>query len=146
VGPEGTAYTSQTGATAGTHFTGTNWLIDVAFGNGLFAGIGVTFEATRHPDGSIASIGALRRDAILTSPDGEHWTLESAPPNPHANGASLTSIAHGAGWFVAVGEHGFILTSRDGKDWSLRDAGRYAVPIPYAMPTARLWRSASAEH
>ena len=52
---------------------------------------------------------------ILTSPDGENWTIQSSSIS-----ARLTSIAYSEEkeLFVAVGNNGLILTSTDAIDWT----------------------------
>jgi hypothetical protein len=59
----------------------------VAYGNGLFVVVG--------DDG-----------AILTSPDGLNWTVQTS-----GTGIDLYGVAYGNGTFVAVGDDGAILTS-----------------------------------
>jgi hypothetical protein len=126
VGLSGLAYTSTNGATWNSHSTGTNWLGDVTFGEGKFVAVGSTFEATQLPDGTLDAIGIVKRDAILTSPDGEHWTTQTVPADPDGDNLAVVSIDYGGGWFVAVGERGLILTSRDGIRWQTRDSTTFA--------------------
>jgi hypothetical protein len=54
---------------------------------------------------------------LKVTPLGTTWTLRS----PSFNG--LNGVTHGNGLFVAVGEGGTILTSRDGVSWTQRTSG-----------------------
>jgi hypothetical protein len=70
-----------------------------AYGNGLHVGVGAY-------------------GAIVTSPDGVTWTLESSGVTN-----TLFGVAHGNGLFVAVGTSGRILISPDGRNWTSRPSG-----------------------
>jgi hypothetical protein len=72
--------TGASGATA-TH---------LAFGNGIFLGVGGT--------------------GVVTSPDGDNWTSGAALP------ASADGLVFGGGHFTAVAS-GHVFTSQDGKSW-----------------------------
>lgn len=53
-----------------------------------------------------------------TSPSpGSTWTLQTSASYP------LNGVAYGNGTFVAVGEDGTILTSRDGRNWTRQTSG-----------------------
>jgi hypothetical protein len=56
--------------------------------------------------------------AVLTSPDGVHWTGQAS-----GNANNLASVAFGLSVFVAVGDEGIILTSPNGVQWTSRDTG-----------------------
>ena len=56
--------------------------------------------------------------SIITSPDGEKWSAESAGTD-----RTLFGVAYGIGRFIAVGEAGTILTSTDGHAWSSQSSG-----------------------
>ena len=73
-------------------------LFDVAFGNGIFGGVG----------GS----------GLSTSFDGLTWTL-------NVPGGDLSGIAYGNGSFVAVGSAGVSFTSPDGMSWAPRWSGTF---------------------
>ncbi len=73
-------------------------LFDVAFGNGIFVGVG----------GS----------GLSTSFDGLTWTL-------NVPGGDLSGIAYGNGSFVAVGSAGVSFTSPDGMSWAPRWSGTF---------------------
>jgi hypothetical protein len=64
--------------------------------------------------GGITKTAPLR---LKVTPLGTTWTLHS----PGFNG--LNGVTHGNGLFVAVGEGGTILTSRDGVSWTRRTSG-----------------------
>jgi hypothetical protein len=55
---------------------------------------------------------------ILTSPDGEKWTVRESPTR-----RQLWSATYGHGTFVAVGLGGTIVTSNDGIQWFDRSVG-----------------------
>ena len=70
-----------------------NGLAAVAYGNGLFVGVG---------DGG----------AIVTSSDGATWSVQSSGIE-----SWLTAVAFGNGRFVAAGGPGVVVTSEDGTNW-----------------------------
>lgn len=70
----------------------------LAYGNGVFVGVG---------DGG----------QVGSSPDGTHWTIQAS--NTTQN---LTAVAY-FGQFVAVGQGGVILTSPDGVTWTSVSSG-----------------------
>jgi hypothetical protein len=78
-------------------------LNDLAYGDGLFVGVG--------------EVGH-----VVTSADGTNW-LSQTIDVPQIIGwpAGLYSVAYGAGWFVAVGEQSTVVASQDGSHWSPRD-------------------------
>jgi hypothetical protein len=114
-GDYGTLFVSASGTNWSPVSTGTNWLTDVTFGNGLFVGIGNGYLVW--PNGW----ANVRPGVILTSSDGENWTLQQTPFGPAA-GTGLNGIAYGGGWFVIVGGGGVILTSPDGIHWTARNS------------------------
>jgi hypothetical protein len=125
-GGTGTLFVSTSGTNWTAFSTGTNWLTDVAFGNGLFVGIG---------NGNLVSPGGwanVSPGVILTSSDGENWTLQETPFGPAA-GTGLNSIAYGGGWFVIIGDEA-ILTSPDGIHWRARHSPTKAqlLSVAYA--------------
>ncbi len=65
---------------------------------------------------------AVISDDILTSPDGETWTLRSIGTSTYQS-PSYNAITYGNGNFLAVGNTGAILTSTDGINWSSRFSG-----------------------
>ena len=69
-----------------------NDLIDMIYANGLFVGVGI-------------------HGAVLTSPNGQDWTLQRSRTIN-----DLNAITYGNGRFVAVGDR-VILTSTNGVDW-----------------------------
>jgi len=71
----------------------------VAYGNGMFVGVG-------------------SQGAILSSPDGATWT-----PRTSGTSAGLNGAAFGNGLFVVVGDAGTILTSPDGTSWTAQTSG-----------------------
>jgi photosystem II stability/assembly factor-like uncharacterized protein len=56
-------------------------------------------------------------NAILISTDGGEWTPQPTPLS------ILYDVTYGNGLFVAVGEGGAILTSRDGRSWTEQSSG-----------------------
>ena len=56
--------------------------------------------------------------AILSSPDGEHWTLRESGTEE-----SLQAVALGGGVFLAVGRNGCLLVSRDAREWRALPSG-----------------------
>jgi hypothetical protein len=55
---------------------------------------------------------------ILTSRDGEQWTVQASGSTD-----TLIGITCGSSGFVVVGDHGTILTSQDGTKWTRRISG-----------------------
>ncbi|MGE5484660.1 MAG: S-layer homology domain-containing protein [Ignavibacteriales bacterium] len=92
------------------------YLFGLACGGGKFVAVGGGY-----PEGGV----------ILTSNDGAAWTrAEMMTEQGGPVGAlvdlqtmSLKDVAYGGGRFVAVGNHGTILTSTDGLRWTLRASG-----------------------
>jgi hypothetical protein len=70
----------------------------VAFGNGTFVAVGFN-------------------GMILTSLDGENWTIRSQGEHGY-----LFSVAFGGGKFVAVGYDGMVVSSPDGVEWTRQNA------------------------
>ncbi len=99
----------------GLHWTnqspGTPYEIQgIAYGNGSFVGVGTGRSFTSEQTFAV----------VMTSPDGIHWTEQAHP----ATMTSLSSIAFGAGRFVAVGQRGLgnaMLTSTNGVNWTVRN-------------------------
>jgi hypothetical protein len=60
--------------------------------------------------------------AIAAGPD--VWNIRTSPSSNHLNG-----VAYGNGLFVAVGNQATILTSSNGRDWTVRPAGTTAPTI-----------------
>jgi hypothetical protein len=63
--------------------------------------------------GGFVAVGGA--GAILTSPDGNHWTRQQP-----ITSESLYGVACGNGYYVAVGNHGTVLTSTNGVTWTNR--------------------------
>jgi len=66
-------------------------------------------------NGSFVAVGGSYVDApgaILSSPDGIHWTRRNRD-----NKINLYGVVHGGGLYVAVGDHDTILTSQDALSW-----------------------------
>jgi hypothetical protein len=84
--------------------TGIEGVYGLAFGKGLFVGVG---------QGSSSS-----SPYIVTSPNGNTWQSQSAPIT-----RVLHAIGYGNNLFVAVGEAGTIITSLDGTNWTSRISG-----------------------
>jgi hypothetical protein len=78
---------------------GSNELSAVTFANSTFVTVGSS-------------------GAILTSPDGDHWTLQTSGVTE-----DLFGVAFGSGTFVAVGSVGTVLTSVDGAAWTAQTSG-----------------------
>jgi hypothetical protein len=75
-----------------------NLLYGVTYGNGIFVAVG--------------DIGT-----IITSPEGEIWTIRNSGTSDHLRG-----IGFGNNIFVAVGFNGTILTSPNGVTWTKRNS------------------------
>ena len=94
--------------------SGTEELLSgVVFGNGLFVAVGL-------------------EGAIVSSPDGVSWTVESS-----GSTASFRAVAFASGLFVVVGTGGTILTSPDGHEWTPRSLGTAAVLSGVAFGNGR---------
>ncbi len=123
--PNGVAWTSHPAGCAP---------IFVAFGNGIFVGIGDGIKATVSPDGINwsqtgtvlnnprniafgAGLFVTAKDSIQTSPDGVTWTDQYFPAS------SLWGLAFCNGIFVAVGVNGLVVTSPDGLIWTPQASG-----------------------
>jgi hypothetical protein len=76
-----------------------NYIYEVAYGNGTFVAVGDC-------------------GTIITSPDGATWTNRSFPTDKF-----LYGVCYGNGVFVAVGEAGTVLTSPGGATWTSRTSG-----------------------
>ncbi len=81
-------------------------LSDVAYGDGLFVAVG----------GS-RWVGNGYRPTMVVSRDTQNWTPITALPVSFPFAPGLNRVTFGAGLFVAVGDSGMILTSRDGANW-----------------------------
>jgi Divergent InlB B-repeat domain/Right handed beta helix region len=77
----------------------TSTLWGVAYGAGMFVAVG-------------------DRGTVLTSPDGESWSVRSVPTSQ-----TLWGLNYGNGRFVAAGDSGVILTSTNGATWDLSPSG-----------------------
>jgi len=76
------------------------YIVDVAFGNGLFVGVGYSSSAG-YPG------------QIVTSTDGIDWRAQNAE-SPDG----LLAVVYGAGQWIALGPSGTISTSPDGTNWA----------------------------
>ena len=76
------------------------FLYDVGYGNGVWVVVG-------------------GEGALLSSPDGIHWTDRSTG----LGGAGLESVHFGGNEWMAVGSSGTILSSTNGVSWIPRDSG-----------------------
>ncbi|NPA72046.1 MAG: hypothetical protein GXO35_04380, partial [Gammaproteobacteria bacterium] len=74
------------------------------------------FNNITYGDGLYVAVGNV--GAILTSWNGEEWTLQDSGTN-----SALLGITYGNDTFIAVGEHGTILTSPDGENWTAQTSG-----------------------
>ncbi|MBU5615194.1 RCC1 domain-containing protein [Geomonas azotofigens] len=92
--PDGVSWSYST-----VPWTGGGMLYSIAYGNGTFVAVGM-------------------KGTILTSVDGNYWSLAHSGTDSILNGVSF-----GNGAFVAVGEGGTILTSPDGFTWSRVNTG-----------------------
>lgn len=95
-------YQSTDGRNWVTNFVTGFELMDVAYGNGVFAAVG--FHDVNGPN------------ITAVSSDGINWTTNSLPRA--ADGARYVSLTFGGGWFVGYGPAGRILVSRDGVNWT----------------------------
>jgi hypothetical protein len=83
-------------------------LLGIAYANGLFVAVGCAYDA----------VWGTNYGAILTSPDGVHWTLQDSGTSD----TNLKKVIYGNGLFVAVCSDGRILTSRNGVSWTAQQA------------------------
>jgi hypothetical protein len=97
-----------------THLTPSGWNCDrIAYGNGLFVGVGY------------ASISGVLTGFVFTSTDGLNWTSRT----PAANNW-WKDITYGNGLFVAVSDTGSgnrVMTSPDGINWTSRSSAMNAT-------------------
>lgn len=138
---------------AGTGLPGS--LSSVAYGNGIFAAVGVGGRIELSTDGGntwnnlrpsanllygitfaadkFVAVGACPSTGqpgwlnyfIMTSLNGQDWVAENLGVLPEGSGL-LSSIAFGKDTLVAVGSRA-VLTSMNGGDWVVRDAGVYGL-------------------
>jgi photosystem II stability/assembly factor-like uncharacterized protein len=151
VGDAGTILVSSNGAdwlSYSVSLPGLNGTVDsVAYGSGLFVAVG-GYEAL---DDTLTNTFA--RSVIITSPDGERWTLQTPD-----FGKKLRNITFVNGRFFALGNDGLIVNSEDGLRWqqqfiaedfenlrSLRTAAGVLVivgnnGIVFSSPDGTAWR------
>src|SRR5262245_38042131 len=108
--PDGMTWTPR-------HADTTNDLSAVAWGNGVYAGVGTQTG----PPGT-------RYAVVVTSPDGAVWTGQRLATNTY-----LRAVTFANGLFVAVGydgqsNHQFVMTSTNGTNWS----SHYLTNLPSA--------------
>lgn len=101
---DGSTWNNQTTALD----TSNDWLQDVCYGGGLWVAMG----------GGGAGYNEFK---ILVSSDGSTWDLYTI--SPALDDYYGNAIAYGNGLFVVVGYSGFVATSPNGVDWTLRDPG-----------------------
>ncbi len=94
---------------------------------------GVTYGA-----GQFVAVG--REGAILTSSDGATWTSQSAAQLDTNETPYLISVLYAGDQFVATGNYvginpstGFLLTSPDGKAWTMQSTGSNLYGIAYGV-------------
>lgn len=151
VGDAGTILVSSNGVdwlSYSVSLPGLNGTVDsVAYGSGLFVAVG-GYEAL---DDTLTNTFA--RSVIITSPDGERWTLQTPD-----FGKKLRNITFVNGRFFALGNDGLIVNSEDGLRWqqqfiaedfenlrSLRTAAGVLVivgnnGIVFSSPDGTAWR------
>ncbi|MGC9940877.1 MAG: hypothetical protein ABSE48_03535 [Verrucomicrobiota bacterium] len=98
-----------------TSSDGSTWL-PVTVTSGSLGLVAVTYGG-----GQFVAVGS--GGTILTSPDGNNWTLQTSH-----TGSTLDGVAYGGGLFVAVGSGGTIVTSSDGVTWTASTSG-----TPYVL-------------
>ena len=84
-----------------------SYLYSITYGNGLFVGAGYSYDPTNDVSGY----------TIFTSSNGFAWQQQPLPGNRYVFGTSFVN-----GWFVLTGEKGFMLASRDGRNWVERNS------------------------
>ena len=77
---------------------------------------GNTLSGVVYGSNTFVAVGGY--GTILTSPDGETWTIKTTGISSKLNG-----VTYGNNTFVAVGGYGTILTSPDGETWTSRISG-----------------------
>src|SRR5947207_10896777 len=80
----------------------TNGLSAVAYGNGLFVGVG-------------------KQGKILTSRDGTMWTVQASGVSIDLNAVTYGQKTDTSGSFVAVGAASSVLASTNGSNWLQRN-------------------------
>lgn len=155
VGPYKSVFTSPNGeewtkTTLGAGFD------DIAFGNGMFVGVsgnniltspdginwtarasyppkhywGTRFSRIIFGNGTFAAIGSdseQYNDVVYTSPDGLSWTAHILSTGVWGEVKGLNDICYGNNTFLIVGNIGYVYSSGDGANWSVRQAG---APTP----------------
>jgi hypothetical protein len=93
---------------------------------------GKSFPRKLFSDG--ASFFAVSKRSALSSPNGITWVEHFAPPSFDLGAAGLASVTYGNEGFVAVGDDGSMLASRDGAIWEKRSSGttQHLYEILYA--------------
>jgi len=86
------------------HSADMNSLQATAYGNGVYVAVG----------------GGAFGQSIATSSDAMSWTPGVVPTRTPSIG-NLTAVAFGNGVFVSTTEHGWALTSEDGRNWIIGD-------------------------
>jgi len=81
---------------------------------------GNLLNGVTYGDGTFVAVGDC--STILTSPDGEEWTIKNSGTT-----YDLQRVTYGNGTFVAVGYNGAILTSPDGEAWNTVNYGANAL-------------------
>src|SRR5208337_1532713 len=69
-------------------------------------------------------------DSVLTSKDGEKWTLRKRNIP-----GWLNNIMYASGRYIAFSDRGAVLTSKDGVTWSSADAGTSTSSAAYGKNT-----------
>jgi hypothetical protein len=91
--PDGVSWSASDGGTI------RNTLNGIAFGDGMFVGVGFP---------------VVNSNQVFTSTDGVDWT----PRASTSDNSYLLAVAFGGGWFVAGGSGGAMLISSNGLNWT----------------------------
>src|SRR6185295_10762726 len=83
------------------------YLYSVTYGNGVFVGVGYSYQPTNDTGGF----------TIFTSSNGFNWAQQRVPGNRYVFGSSFVN-----GWLVLTGQKGLLLASRDGVNWVERNS------------------------
>jgi hypothetical protein len=118
VGDNGTTAYSDTGTNWTVHTSANVWLGNaylegVVYDGSQFIAVGMDYDFGP-PGWELAT---------YTSPDGTYWTERYDSNSGSGSTIRLNDVAHGGGYYIAVGDDGAIVRSTDGVSWSTNASG-----------------------